>query len=197
MKRFNSVIFALLLALLPMAAIAGETFKVDAGHSSVGFAVTHMAVSKVRGAFLEYSGSADVDLESLTASSVEVTIAAASVDTRQADRDEHLRSADFFDVESHPEIRFVSTSIEETDAGLVAVGDLTIRDVTQSVRMPIEVSGPIVDPWGNTRMGVSGRLTIDRTEFGLSYNRLLEAGGLVVGKEVDIQIDVELVKSGG
>ncbi len=193
-KRFIAIAA---LALVPALAAAGETFQIDASHSSVGFGVKHMVVSTVRGAFAEYEGTADVDMDDFANSSVEVTIKAASIDTRQGDRDEHLRSADFFDVENHPEITFRTTAIEREGDDLVAVGDLTMRGITKSVRMPIEVNGPVQDPWGNTRLGVSGRLSIDRTEFGLTYNRALEAGGLVVGKEVDIEIDVELVKQGG
>ncbi len=185
------------LALAPAIATAAETFQIDASHSNVGFGVKHMVVATVRGAFSEYEGSATVDLGDLTNSSVEVSIKTASIDTRQADRDQHLRSADFFDAENHPEMTFRSTSIERDGDDLVAVGDLTIRDVTRSVRMPIEVSGPIQDPWGNTRLGVSGSLTIDRTEFGLTWNQALETGGLVVAKDVEIEIDVELVKKGG
>ncbi len=185
--------FIVLVSALPSAA---ESFDVDPSHSSVGFGVRHMVVSTVRGAFTEFEGAAEVDLEDLTRSSVEVSIQAASVDTRQEDRDKHLRSEDFFDVENHPEITFVSTSIERDGDGLVAVGELTIRGTSRSVRMPVEIAGPVEDPWGNTRLGVSGRLTIDRTDYGLNYNRALEAGGLVVAKEVEIEIDVELVKRG-
>lgn len=182
------------LALLP-AVVQAEKFQIDLGHSRVGFGVRHMAVSTVRGSFLEYSGSVEVDLESLANSSVEVTIVAASIDTRHEGRDNDLRDEAFFDVENYPEITFRSTSIEQEGDDLVAVGDLTIKGNTKSVHMPVEISGPIQDPWGNTRMGVSGRLTIDRTDFGLNYNRMLEVGGLVVGKEVEIEIDVELVKA--
>lgn len=185
----------LMILTLPFLAQA-EEFQVDAGHSHVGFGVRHMAVSTVRGAFQEYSGSADVDLDNLANSSVELTIVAASIDTNQEGRDEDLRGEGFFDVENHPEITFSSTSIEQDGDALVVVGDLTIKGTTQSVRMPVELSGPIKDPWGNTRLGVSGRLTIDRTDFGLTYDRLLEAGGLVVGKEVKIEIDVELMRRG-
>ena len=180
-----------------MLLSAGETFSIDASHSNVGFGVKHLVVSTVKGAFAEYEGSAEVDMEDFANSSVEVLIKAASIDTRQNDRDEHLRSADFFDVENHPEITFRSTSIERDGDDLVAVGDLTIRGNTKSVRMPIEVNGPVTDPWGNFRLGVSGRVTIDRTEFGLTYSRALETGGLVVGKDVEIEIDVELVKQAG
>jgi polyisoprenoid-binding protein YceI len=186
-----------LVALAPALPVAAETFEIDSAHSRVGFAVKHMVVATVRGEFEAFEGAVDVDLEELTNSSVEVTIDATSVDTGEADRDEHLRSADFFDVANHPRLTFETTAIERDGDGLVAVGDLTIRGVTKPVRMPIEVAGPIQDPWGNTRLGVSGRLTIDRTDFGLNYNRALEAGGLVVGREVDVEIDVELIRRGG
>lgn len=194
--KARSALLAALLVLGPALVAAAETYQIDNSHSHIGFGVKHMVVSIVRGSFTDYSGSAEVDLDDLSNSSVEVTIAASSVDTRQSDRDDHLRSEDFFDVANHPQIAFRSTSIEQDGDDLVAVGDLTIRGVTKSVRMPIEVSGPIEDPWGNTRLGVSGRLTIDRTDFGLNYNRALEAGGLVVGRDISIEIDVELLKGG-
>lgn len=197
MIRARALTVTTLVALAPALPVAAETFEIDSAHSRVGFAVKHMVVATVRGEFEAFEGAVDVDLEELTNSSVEVTIDATSVDTGEADRDEHLRSADFFDVANHPRLTFETTAIERDGDGLVAVGDLTIRGVTKPVRMPIEVAGPIQDPWGNTRLGVSGRLTIDRTDFGLNYNRALEAGGLVVGREVDVEIDVELIRRGG
>lgn len=195
--RIRNLLAASTLCLAPLTAQAGETFQIDTVHSRLGFGVKHMAVSTVRGSFQDYSGSAEVDLDDLANSSVQVTIQAASVDTDNERRDADLRAEDFFDVEDHPEITFESTSIERQGDQLVVVGDLTIKGNTQSVRMPVEVAGPVQDPWGNQRLGVSGRLTIDRTEYGLTYNRLLEAGGLVVGKEVDIEIDVELMRPVG
>ena len=195
--RTVSSLFLLLSLLSPLAARATETFEIDTGHSHIGFGVRHMAVSTVRGSFPEFSGSAQVDLENLKNSSVEVTIAAASVDTSHEGRDKDLRDEAFFDVENHPEITFRSTAVERRGEKLVVVGDLTIKGVTKSVRMPVEIAGPIEDPWGNTRLGVSGTLTIDRTDFGLNYNRLLEAGGLVVGKDVTIEIDIELMRGAG
>ena len=149
----------------------------------------------MRGEFLEYSGLARIDVANPLGAEVEIVIHTDSVNTNQERRDEHLRSDDFFNAEEYPEITFRSKRVEQQGDGLLIVGDLTIRGTTKEVMMPVEVAGPIQDPWGNTRMGVSGELTIDRMEFGLSYSDALETGGLVVGKEVKIQIDVELVQS--
>lgn len=195
MKRRTIWILAGLLLLPGLASAETENFEIDKGHSRIGFGVKHMLVSTVRGEFLEYSGMARIDVADPLSAEVEVVIHTDSVNTNQERRDEHLRSDDFFNAEEYPEITFRSKRVEQQGDGLLIVGDLTIRDTTKEVIMPVEVAGPIQDPWGNTRMGVSGELTIDRTEFGLSYNNTLETGGLVVGHDVKIQIDVELVQS--
>jgi polyisoprenoid-binding protein YceI len=178
-------------AALPVAA---NEFEIDSVHSSVGFAVDHMVVSTVRGSFGGFGGTISLDSEDLTKSSVEVKIDAASIDTANEQRDEHLRSADFFDAENHPEITFKSGSIKKDGDRYVAVGNLTIRGNTRLVELPFTVKGPIDDPWGNRRIGVRIEpITIDRKEFGLTWSKALETGGLVVGDEVTIELAVAAV----
>ena len=190
---FKRIIMSILLgaAALPVAA---NEFTIDSVHSSVGFSVDHMVVSTVRGSFGDFGGRIYLDGEDLTKSSVEVSIEAASIDTANEQRDDHLRSSDFFDVENHPKIVFKSGSIKKDGDRYVAVGNLTIRGNTRLVELPFAVKGPIDDPWGNRRIGVQiDPITIDRKEFGLMWSKALETGGLVVGDEVTIELAVAAV----
>jgi polyisoprenoid-binding protein YceI len=166
---------------------------IDPSHSQVEFMVRHMMISKVRGRFRQFDGRI-VIAERPEESRAEVFIDAGSIDTRDATRDEHLRSADFLDVEHHPEIKFTSTSIRPGDIGQWDMtGDLTVRDVTRQVLLDVEFSGATVDPWGNLRCGFNASTRIDRDEFGITWNQALEAGGFLVGKEILVEIDVEAV----
>ncbi len=170
-------------------------WNLDLAHSNLGFAIRHMVVSKVRGRFAKYSGAIRLDDDDLTRSSAEVTIDAASIDTGVAQRDAHLRSADFFDVEQFPELRFRSKRVENLgEARYRVVGDLTIRDVTREVALDVEYGGRGKDPWGNERVGFVARGSLDRKDFGLGWNQVLEAGGVLVGDRVDIDIDIEAVR---
>lgn len=170
------------------------TFKPDPVHSRIQFAVRHMMVTTVRGHFDEYDGQVTVEGDDPTTAVVTGTIKAASVNTGVEQRDNHLRSDDFFGAEQFPEITFRSTSIEALGEGrFKARGDLTIRDVTKPVEFEAELSGPIADPFGNIRWGVSAQGRIRRLEWGLKYNPALEAGGVVVGDEVRIEIEGALV----
>ena len=166
-------------------------YEIDRGHSRVGFAVRHFTVSKVRGKFNDFGGMIRFDPDDLASSGVEVTIDAASIDTEHEQRDGHLRSPDFFDVENNPTINFKSTSVEKTDDGFEVVGDLTMRGVTRAVNIPFTMVGPIQDPLGMMRLGIEGGLKIDRREFGLEWNRAMETGGLFVGHEVEIELSAE------
>jgi polyisoprenoid-binding protein YceI len=186
---------AVLVGFLAVTSWAAEEYKIDRAHSSVGFAVRHMVVSKVKGEFNEWSGTILYDDKDISKSSVEVTIKTASVDTKDVKRDEHLRSADFFDVEKHPEIIFKSKRIEKSDDGYVAVGDLTLRGVTKEIQISFEIAGMITDPYGNTRMGLSASTKINRQDFGVSWSKTLDTGGLVVSDDVDIEIEIEAVKA--
>jgi polyisoprenoid-binding protein YceI len=195
MKTMLRSAAAVLLGFLAVTSWAAEEYKIDRAHSSVGFAVRHMVVSKVKGEFNEWSGTILYDDKDISKSSVEVTIKTASVDTKDVKRDEHLRSADFFDVEKHPEIIFKSKRIEKSDDGYVAVGDLTLRGVTKEIQISFEIAGMITDPYGNTRMGLSASTKINRQDFGVSWSKTLDTGGLVVSDDVDIEIEIEAVKA--
>jgi polyisoprenoid-binding protein YceI len=171
------------------------TWNVDSSHSGVHFSVRHMVVSKVRGRFAKYTGTVHLD-DDLTKSRVEVAIDAASIDTGTADRDTHLRSADFFDVEKFPSLTFRSTRVERIDdQKFRMVGDLTIRDVTREVALEAIYGGRSKDPWGNERAGFEAKASIDRKDFGLTWNQVLELGGVLVGDRVDLEIEVEVVRA--
>jgi polyisoprenoid-binding protein YceI len=169
------------------------TYVIDESHTHVGFAVRHMAVSKVRGQFAKVDGTLVVGEDPL-ASSVQVTIGTDSVDTRDETRDNHVRTADFLDVENHPTITFNSTAVHPVDAGAWKVeGDLTIRGTTRPVVLDVTIEGVVQDPYGNHRVGFSARTQINRDDFGVSFGAVMEAGGLVVAKKVDIEIEAEAV----
>jgi polyisoprenoid-binding protein YceI len=193
MKRITLVVLLAVLALSTTGvAFAAETYNVDNGHSFVSFTVKHMSVSSVRGEFKDYSADLTVDEADLGNSSINLKIDAASIDTRDEKRDGHLRSADFFEVETYPEIVFKSTKIEKTESGRFwATGDLTIKETTQEVVIDLEINGPIKDPYGNHRVGAEGSVTIDRQEFGVKFSRLMDNGGLVVGDDVQISFSLE------
>jgi polyisoprenoid-binding protein YceI len=173
-----------------------NTWNIDATHSGINFTIRHMVVAKVRGRFAKYTGTVQLDENDLTRSVVEATIDASSIDTGTPQRDEHLRSADFFDVAKFPELRFRSTRIEKVEDALYrVVGDLTIRDVTREVSLDVEYGGQAKDPWGNARSGFVAKTAIDRKDFGLKWNQALEAGGVLVADRVDIELDVQAVKA--
>jgi polyisoprenoid-binding protein YceI len=171
------------------------TYEIDATHSSVHFSVRHMMLSNVRGEFAKVSGTIKFDREKPENSSVEVVIDPSSINTRDAQRDTHLKSADFLDVEKSPEMRFKSKQIEVNHDGGNIKGDLTIRGVTREVTLDVEGPTPEVkDPWGKQRIGASATAKLNRKDFGLTWNAALEAGGVMVGDEVKITIDVEAVR---
>ncbi len=169
-------------------------YAFDLTHSSVQFQVRHMVVSKVRGTFDKWEGEIEFDEQDLAKSKVNVTIDVASVNTREPKRDEHLRGADFFDVANHPSLRFQSTRLEKQGDAYRLVGNLTIRGTTKEVALEVEVNGVAKSPWGDERAGFSAKGSVDRRDFGLTYNSLLEAGGVMVGEKVEIIIDIEAVK---
>jgi len=172
-----------------------SNWNIDPTHSGINFAIRHMVVSKVRGRFAKYTGTLSLDDEDLTRSSVEATIDSSSIDTAAAQRDDHLRSADFFDVEKFPELRFRSTRIERVDDGAYRlIGELTIRDVTRELWLDVEYGGRAKDPWGNERIGFIARGALDRKDFGLGWNQLLETGGVLVGERLEIELEVQAVK---
>jgi polyisoprenoid-binding protein YceI len=183
-----------LIAIIASAGLAADKYTIDKSHSSIQFSVRHMVISKVKGEFVEYAGTIHYDADDITKSSVDVTFQVSSIDTKDEKRDEHLRSPDFFDAPNHPEITFKSKRVEKSGDGTVLVGDLTMHGVTKEISMPFEVTGVITDPWGNTRMGASAKLKLNRQDYGVSWSKKLDNGGLVVGDDVEIEIEIEAIK---
>jgi polyisoprenoid-binding protein YceI len=170
-------------------------WDIDPSHSRLGFSTRHAMVSRVRGAFNDVSGSADI-ADDLADSKAEVIIQTASVDTRSEGRDEHLRSADFFDVETYPEIRFVSSAIDEVDEGsYIVTGELSIRDMTKTVSIPLELIGVESDPDGNVRAGLEGSRRIDRKDWGVTWNAKLDSGGVLVSDKITLEFELSLIKN--
>ncbi len=170
------------------------TFALDPSHLEIGFVARHMMVAKVRGRFAKASGVIVID-EDLARSTVDVTIETASVDTREENRDGHLKSPDFLDVERFPAMTFKSTSVTKTGRESWKVeGDLTIKDVTKPVTLDVALEGVVQDPYGKQRIGISAVAEIDREEFGLTWNAVMEAGGVVVGRQIKIEIDAEAIR---
>ena len=171
-------------------------YTIDPSHSHIGFTARHAMVTKVRGSFNEYEGAGYFDSEDPTKSKLELTIQADSIDTGNADRDNHLRGNDFFDMETHPEIRFVSTQVESLgDERYRVTGDLTIKGATKPVSVEFDYTGTAVDPFGNQRIGFEGRTTINRKEWGVNWNAALEAGGVLVSEKVNLEFEVSAIKS--
>ena len=195
-KTFLTAVAALAsLMIFAATSTAADKYTADPSHSSIGFAVRHMVVSKVKGYFNEYTATILYDDKDITKSSTEVTIKTASVDTRDAKRDEHLRTPDFFDSAKYPEITFKSKRIEKSGEGFVAVGDLTMRGVTKEISIQFTFSGVVTDPWGNTRLGLSGGTKLNRQDYGISWSKSLDTGGLVVADDVEIAIEIEAIKA--
>ena len=172
--------------------ISGD-YTLDPSHTRIGFSARHAMVTKVRGHFDQFEGTAHVDTVTPANSSVTVTIEAASVTTGNEQRDGHLKTPDFFDIATYPQITFVSTNVERDGAEWDITGDLTINGVTKSVTIPFEETGSAKDPFGNTRVGFEGDVTIDRTEWNLSFNAALETGGVLVSEKVKLEFDVSAI----
>jgi polyisoprenoid-binding protein YceI len=177
------------------ARIPTGRFALDAAHSNVGFSVRHMMISNVRGQFGKLTGEVSYDPERPEQTRLSVTVDVASIDTREEKRDAHLRSADFFDAEGHPHMTFVSRQARRRGEGLELVGDLTIRGTTREVTLAIDdITPEHTDPWGGRRIGATARGKIRRSDFGMRWNAALEAGGVLVGDEVKIEIEAQLVR---
>lgn len=196
MKRLLTTLSAIILLSLPALA-AATTWKIDPDHSTVGFKVRHLMISNVRGSFDKHSGVVDINDRDITKSKVEVTIDTASINTNVVKRDEHLRSADFFDVAKYPTMTFVSKKVVKAGKGKLKVtGDLTLHGVTKEVVLDVE--GPtkeIKDPYGYIRSGAVAATKINRKDFGLVWNAALETGGVAVGEEVAINLEIEMIKA--
>ncbi|MDQ1304657.1 MAG: hypothetical protein QG671_484 [Actinomycetota bacterium] len=171
------------------------SYTLDPSHSRLGFVARHAMVTKVRGSFDDFAGSITLDTENPAESKAEVTMQVASVDTRNQQRDEHLRTNDFFDAPNFPEITFVSTGVSQTGPdSFDVVGDLTIKGVTKSVTVAFEFTGAATDPFGNDRVGFEGTTTINRTDFGVNFNAKLDAGGVLVGEKITIELEISAIK---
>jgi len=192
MKRRVAVI--LLFGVLAGAcAVAAETFNIDPMHSTVGFSVVHLVINTVHGKFTEFNGTLEVDGNTLL--SAKGTIQTKSVDTGTPPRDKDLRSPNFFDVEKYPTITFQSKRAEKRGGETVVVGDFTMHGVTKELALPFKLSGPITDPWGNKRVGFHAETKLSRKDYGLTYSKTLETGGLVVGDEIGIEINAEATRA--
>ena len=193
MKR--TIIVAAMILAIPYAAVA-STWNIDPDHSNFGFKIKHLMVSNVKGNFEKYSGIVEINDKDMTKSKVEVTIDTNSVNTNVKKRDDHLRSADFFDVAKYPTITFVSKKVTVVGPDKLKVtGDFTLHGVTKEVVLDLE--GPTAeskDPWGNIRKGATATTKINRKDYGLMWNQALETGGVLVGDEVDITLEVEMIK---
>ena len=170
-----------------------STWNIDTSHSSVHFTIRHMVISKVRGGFTRFGGTLEFDPDRPEDAKVAVKIETASIDTHEPQRDAHLRSPDFFDAEKFPALTFESTKVERAGDGLRLTGDLTMHGVTRSIALDAEFLGAGKDPWGNQRAGFTARGKLNRKDFGLHWNQVLEAGGVLVGEQVELAIDVEAV----
>lgn len=185
-----------MIATIQTAPAAGTktAWKLDPSHTIVEFSAKHLMITTVKGRITDVEGTIYTDEKDPKNSSVEATLNAASIDTRTDQRDQHLRSADFLDVEKFPEIKFRSTRIEGDGQSFKLKGDLTIRDVTKPITLDVEFGGRTRDPWGGERVGFSANGKIDRREFGLTWNQALEMGGVAVGNDVKISLEVEAIK---
>ncbi len=176
------------------AIVPAGTWNIDPSHSTIGFSVKHMMIATVRGRFTRFAGSLSADDQGVAG--IQGVVQAASIDTNEGQRDDHLRSPDFFDAANHPEIRFVSTGIEPTDSGEYRVmGRLTIKEITRDVTLDAVVNGAGTDPWGNERVALEARGTISRKDFELNWNQVLEAGGVLVGDKIRLNLDLSTVKA--
>ena len=177
------------------AVMASERWEIDSSHSSLHFSVRHLVIAKVRGSFERWSGTIQVPDGDFSKATVTVTIDASSIDTRVADRDGHLKSPDFFDVAQYPELRFVGKRVQSrADGEIDVVGELTLKGITREAVLRVEQHGQAKDPYGNVRAAFTAKTSIDRKDFGLTWNQVLETGGVMVGDRVDIEADIEAVK---
>ena len=173
--------------------IAGD-YTLDVAHSRLGFSARHAMVTTVRGTFKDFEGTAHVDTANPANSKVELTIRTDSIDTGVADRDAHLRSADFFEIESHPEITFTSTNVERDGDDWTITGDLTVKGITKSIAVEFESTGSARDPFGNLRIGFEGHTTLSRKDWGLTWNAALETGGFLVSDKIKLEFDISAIQ---
>lgn len=188
-QTLSSIAAALLLGSV---AYAADNYKIDPAHTRVGFSVRHFGINNVKGNFDEFVGSLVLDEGKIKEASA--TIQVKSINTRIQQRDDHLRSADFFDATNHPTITFKTKRVEMTGGQIVLIADFRMRGVTKELRLPTKLTGPTKDPWGNTRIGLEASAKLNRKDYGINYHQVLEAGALAVGEEVEIEINAEAIK---
>ena len=175
-------------------SLRSGTYALDTAHTRIGFVARHAMITKVRGQFDEFEGSASIDVDNPAASSVSVTIQVASIDTHNAQRDGHLRTNDFFEVDTYPTITFASTSVERDGDVWHVTGDLTIKATTKPVTIDFEFTGAATDPFGNARVGFEGSTTVKRSDFGVTWNAPLDTGGVLVSEKVTLEFEISAVK---
>ena len=192
--RRSIIVLTLILVLIPASTtLAADKYSIDPVHCHIGFSVRHLVINNIRGRFTDYEGSIIYDEQDITRSSVEITIKAQSVNTDVQPRDEHLRTSEFFDVAKFPDITFKSTRVEKRGSGFAAIGIFTMHGVAKEITIPFKINGKS-NFQGGTHLGVEGTVVIDRRDFGMSWSATLDNGGLVVGNDVTIELNIEAVK---
>jgi len=192
---YKFIVASILVVMLALSVSAQNTWETDLSHSSVAFTISHLVVADVSGKFTDFTGTIKTKGDDFTGAQVEVTIKTASINTNNEKRDGHLRSADFFDAEKFPVLTFTSTAFEKTGENTYKItGNLTMHGITRLVVLDAKFKGQIKDPWGNTKSGFKATTSLDRYDYDLKYNSVLEAGGLLIGKTVDIEINLELTR---
>jgi len=171
--------------------VSAATYTIDAAHTTIGFAVKHLVVSTTRGSFTDSVGDITFDKDDLDTFKANITIQVNSINTNNEKRDDHLKSGDFFDAEKHPTITFMGKKISGSDGNYTILGDLTIRGMTKEIALPVEISGPVKNPFGGTVMGIAGEIVINRQDYGVSWNKALDTGGFVVDDKVKLVIEIE------
>ena len=194
--RRSIIVLTLILVLVPASTtLAADRYSIDPAHCHIGFSVRHLVINNIRGRFTDYEGSIIYDEQDITRSSVEITIKAQSINTDVQPRDEHLRTSEFFDVAKFPDITFKSTRVEKRGSGFAAIGIFTMHGVAKEITIPFKINGKS-NFQGGTHLGVEGTVVIDRRDFGMSWSATLDNGGLVVGNDVTIELNIEAVKRG-
>jgi polyisoprenoid-binding protein YceI len=193
MKPIKPLAAALFYSLLSCCAFALDTYNIDTNHSAVGFSISHLVINNVHGKFNQFSGTVILDNNAIK--ETKGTIEVKSIDTGIAKRDAHLRTPDFFDAEKYPTITFTSKKVEKQGGENLVIGDFAMHGVVKEISLPIKLSGPITDPWGGTRIGLHAKTKLSRKEFGISYNQKSKTGAMVVGDEIEIEINAEAVKA--
>jgi len=193
--KFRVIVFSLLAVIMAAGAVfSADKYSIDLSHSYAGFSVRHLVITNVKGNFASFSGEITFDENDTIKSSANVIIDIASINTSNADRDKHLRSADFFDVEKYPEMTFVSTGVEKDGDDMILNGRLTMHGITKDISIPFELLGKVTDPWGKERIAFEGETKLSRKEYGMTWSKTIETGGLIVGDEIKIELQIEAVK---